>query len=76
MLRSNNVNIEKFMAEMSRQLQFLERIGDDINELASDAKCEHVSQELMGKAERIYDEVRAIRYLIKKLDSEVADTDE
>lgn len=54
-----------FVAEMRKQLQFLEQIGDDLDELASDARCARVSQELMGKSERIYDNVRAITSLLE-----------
>jgi hypothetical protein len=43
----------------------LEQIGDDLDELASDARCARVSQELMGKSERIYDSVRAMTRLLE-----------
>lgn len=54
-----------FVAEMRKQLRFLEQIGDDLDELASDARCARVSQELMGKSERIYDSVRAMTHLLE-----------
>jgi hypothetical protein len=65
MLKENIVTTNDFVAEMRKQLRFLEQIGDDLDELASDERCARVSQELMGKSERIYDSVHAMTCLLE-----------
>lgn len=60
------MDTEDFVRDIVMQLHALNAIGSDIDDLASSDEGYRLRQELMGKAERVYDVKNAIKHALEQ----------